>query len=132
MNKKKPDNVVFNQKEQQYDAALKTYATNVGAPAIQTVDTVAWKQRNLKSANSQFAAKYAEIDSAYKNLLKQYERNALVYSARFTFEPIVGEVYHLYKDANQQAFLSIISPEECNFDYVDSFRLGSDKLWELV
>ncbi|MEP2935650.1 MAG: DUF2452 domain-containing protein [Gilvibacter sp.] len=132
MGTKKPDNVVFDQDEQRYDAGLKSYATNVGAPAITTTDTVAWKQRNLKAANSEFAAKYQEIDSAYKELLKKYERNALVYSARFNFEPIVGQVYHLYKDNQAQAFLSIIAPEECNFDYVDSFRLGSDKLWELV
>lgn len=124
--------MVFDQAEQRYDAGLKSYATNVGAPAITTTDTVAWKQRNLKAANSEFAAKYQEIDAAYKELLKQYERNALVYSARFNFEPIVGQVYHLYRDNKQQAFLSIISPEECNFDYVDSFRLGSDKLWEVV
>ena len=31
---KKPDNVVFNTETQKYDAALKPYATNVGAPVI--------------------------------------------------------------------------------------------------
>ena len=29
---KKPDQVVFNEDTQKYDAALKPYATNVGAP----------------------------------------------------------------------------------------------------
>ena len=36
MSKKKPDQVVYNEEQQKYDAALTPYATNVGAPAIIT------------------------------------------------------------------------------------------------
>ena len=35
---KKPDQIVFNEDTQRYDAALKPYATNVGAPAIKVSD----------------------------------------------------------------------------------------------
>ena len=44
---KKPDDVVINEKEAKYDAALKPYATNLGAPAITTHDTSAWKNENV-------------------------------------------------------------------------------------
>ena len=41
VNKKKPDNVVFNAEDQKYYAALKPYGTNLGAPIITTTDTLA-------------------------------------------------------------------------------------------
>ena len=46
--------------------------------------------------------------------------------------PIFGETYHLYNKKNKEPFLSIISPEQCSFDYVGSFRLNTDKMWEKI
>ena len=40
-----PDNVVFDSEKQTYDAALRPYGTNVGAPSITTKDTATWKNR---------------------------------------------------------------------------------------
>lgn len=59
---KKPDQVVFDEEQQTYDAAVKPYATNVGAPAIQVEDVTAWKKRNIHKANKQLKTKYLEID----------------------------------------------------------------------
>ena len=44
---KKPDQVVFNKETQTYDASLKPYATNVGAPAITVTDNITWKNKNI-------------------------------------------------------------------------------------
>lgn len=128
--KKKPDNVVFDTENNRYDAALKPYATNVGAPAITTNDTVAWKNTNIHKVNKQIQARYSELKSAYDALMAEFEHNNLVYSARFNFEPLVGETYHLYRDSKDRAFLSVIAPNECNFDFVGSFHLRADKVWE--
>jgi len=128
--KKKPDNVVFNEKSQQYDAALKPYATNTGAPVITSSDTVAWKSRNIHKVNNQISAKYKELKSEYDAMMEQFEYNKLVYSAKFNFEPTVGEHYHLYRDKNKHSFLSVIAPDECNFDHIGSFRLNADQMWE--
>lgn len=130
MSRKKPDHIVFNEEEQRYDASLKPYATDLAAPKITTPDTVAWKNTNIHKVNHHINSKYKELKAEYEKLMAQYEYNNLVYNARFTFEPIVGQRYHLYKDENAQSFLSIIAPNECNFDYVGSFRLNADKLWE--
>ena len=64
--------------------------------------------------------------------MEKFEYNNLIYNAKFNFEPIVGEIYHLYRDKKQQPFLSIIAPTQCRFDYVESFRLNADKMWEVV
>jgi hypothetical protein len=128
--KKKPDNVVFDENEQKYTASLKPYATDVGAPAITTTDTVAWKNRNIHAVNKQINAKYTELKAEYDAMIEQFEYNNLVYSAKFNFEPVIGYTYHLYRNKNQEAFLSVIAPEECNFDYVGTFKLNADKMWE--
>ena len=128
-NKKKPDNVVFNTETQQYDAALKPYATNVGAPAISVTDNVSWKNKNISIANKTLKAKYLELKAEYDKMLEELDYNNLIYNAKFNFQPIVGETYHLYNDKNGNPFLSIIHPEECNFEFLDSFYLNSEQLW---
>lgn len=130
--KKKPDNVVFDEITQRYDASLKPYASDVGAPAITTTDTVAWKNRNIHAVNKQINAKYLELKQEYDALIERFEYNNLVYSAKFNFEPVVGNTYHLYRNKKQEAFLSVIAPKECNFDYVGTFKLNADKLWDRI
>lgn len=129
---KKPDNVVFNKETQQYDAALKPYATNVGAPAIQVTENITWKNKNVHKANKQLKAKYLELKAEYDKMIYELEYNNLVYNAKFNFQPILGEVYHLYKDKKGEAFLSIIAPNECNFDCMGSFYLTSEHMWKKV
>lgn len=129
---KKPDQVVFNQDTQRYDAALKPYATNVGAPAIQVTDNSSWKSRNVNKANKQIKAKYLELKAAYEKMMLELEYNTLVYNARYTFEPIIGETYHLYRDKNEAPFLSIIDPASCNFNHIGSFQLNSELIWKKV
>lgn len=129
---KKPDQVVFNKETQKYDAALKPYATNVGAPAIQVTNNSAWKNRNVHKANQKIQAKYIELKAEYDKMMEVLEYNNLVYSARFSFEPIIGETYHLYRDKNQKPFLSIIAPTDCNFDFLGSFLLSSEQVWKKI
>lgn len=104
----------------------------MGAPAIQVEDVTAWKKRNIHKANKQLKTKYLEIKAQYDAMLEELEYNNLVYSARFNFEPIVGETYHLYRDKKEQPFLSIIAPTDCNFDYIGSFELNSEQMWKKV
>ena len=128
--KKKPDNVVFNTEIQKYDAFLKPYATNVGAPVITTSDTIAWKNRSINKLNHKVQTRYLEIRTQYEKLMQEFEYNNLIYSAKFTFEPIIGEVYHLYKRDNNETFLSIIAPDQCNFNSLGSFYLNTEQIWE--
>ena len=129
---KKPDNVVFNSETQKYDAFLKPYATSVGAPLITTTETIAWKNRSINKLNHKVQTTYLEIKAQYDQLMKEFEYNKLIYSAKFTFEPIIGKVYHLYKRKNEETFLSIIAPNQCNFNSMGSFRLNADQIWEKV
>lgn len=130
--KKKPDNVVFNENTKKYDASLKPYGTNVGAPSIKTPDSVSWKNKSISKANKIISSKYEEIKGEFDKLMKVYEYNNLIFNAKFSFEPIIGEIYHLYKNKNEESFLSMIAPEECDFTFLGSFYLNSDGVWEKV
>lgn len=127
---KRSDNVVFNAENQTYDAALKPYATNVGAPVITTTDTLAWKNRSINKINHKVKTKYLELKEQYEKLMQEYEYNQLIFSAKFSFEPVIGETYHLYKRANGEAFLSLIAPNQCNFEALGSFYLNAEQIWQ--
>ena len=129
---KKPDNVVFNNVTNKYDAALKPYATSVGAPAITPLDASAWKNRSINKINHRIQTRYLELKAEYEKMMAEFEFNNLIFNAKFSFEPVVGEVYHLYKAENGENFLSLIAPEECNFDALGSFYLNADQIWEKV
>ena len=129
---KKPDNVVFNSETQQYDAAIKPYGTSVGAPVITTTDTVAWKNRSIRKVNQKVQTKYLELKAEYEKMMAEFEYNNLIFKAKFNFEPIIGDIYHLYKRDNGETFLSIIAPHECNFNAMGSFYLNADQIWEKV
>ncbi|MDO3694181.1 DUF2452 domain-containing protein [Wenyingzhuangia sp. chi5] len=130
MKEKKPDNVVFNTENQKYDAALKPYATNIGAPVIKANDSAAWKNKSIRKVNQKIQAKYIEIKEEYDKMMKEYEYNHMIFNAKFNFEPIVGEIYHLYERDNGETFLSIIAPNQCSFSALGSFYLNSDLVWQ--
>lgn len=128
MKTQKPDNIVFSQ-EKGYNANLLPYATTVGAPVIKTDDVVAWKTRGIHQVNKEFEGKFNELKDQYKKLMEEYEWNDLVYNAKFSFEPVIGEIYHLYNSHDGIHFLSLIGPNEWNKEHIASFKLNSDKKW---
>lgn len=131
MKKDKPDNIVFSE-EHGYNASLLPYATSVGAPVIKADDLAGWKSIGIHKVNKEFESKFNELKAQYQNLIEEFEWNELLYNSRFSFEPIVGEIYHLYNDADGGNFLSLIAPEEWNKDHVGTFRLNSDKKWIVI
>ena len=129
---KKPDNVVFNTDTNRYDAALKPYATSVGAPVITSTDTTAWKNRSINKTNHKLNAKYLELKAEYEKMTKEFEYNNLIFNSHFSFESVIGEVYHPYKRENGKNFLSLIAPDQCSFNHLGSFYLNVDQTWEKV
>lgn len=127
---KKPDLVVFDEDTQQYNAAVIPYATSASSPVIKPLNTATWRNDGVDRVNKQFKSKFDELKKEYEAMMEQFEYNDLVYNAKFNFEPIIGEVYYLYNDKNEKPFLSIIHPDQCNFYYLGSFRLNSQKMWE--
>ena len=93
---------------------------------------VSWKARGIEKVNKEFESKFNELKQEYEKLIEEFQWNELVYNAKFSFEPVVGEIYHMYTNDEGIHFLSIIAPHEWNKEYVATLKLNSDKKWVLV
>lgn len=122
---KKPDNVAD-------FPNLIPYPTNVGAPQIIPDNIDFWKQKNLLKLNKFYSAEFEELKQKYESLVTNFKWNDLIYHSKFNFEPVIGETYFLYRKPNGELFLSIISPDSWEFEFVGSFRLTSSNRWEKI
>lgn len=127
--KKKPDLVVWSEEKGYYPREL-TYGSNLGAPAIKVDNIDGWKQAKVQEVNDRFKTKYDELMAEAQKLVEDYNWNDFIYTkAEYTFQPVVGHVYHLYKRQDDSVFLSIITPMEWKMDCIGSFVLDSANKW---
>lgn len=129
MKKKKPDAVVWDEAEEKYLAKLLPYASNLSGPIIEVPNIDAFKKRGVDQVSKQFQAELQELQTQIKSFISRAAETQKVYQAAFKFEPLVGEIYHLY-EGEKGNFLSLVSPSEWNAKHLGSFRLTSDYEWE--
>ena len=125
METKKPDNVADR-------PGLLPYASNVGAPSIKPTDLTSFKKNGLDKVNKVFDRRYKEIIEQAETLQKTFLITQTVYESKYKFEPIVGEVYHLYEDSDGGYSLSLIKPSEWTKKHVYSVVLNSDMTWTKI
>jgi hypothetical protein len=126
MKKKYPDNIVYDNKLQKFDANIKPYPTSVGSQAFEPIKVD--KSTSL-SANHYFNSRLEELREEYKKLIQEYNWTKLVYESSYAFQPIVGHTYHMYEKKDKSLWLSLIGPDEWNQPYVGSFQLQTDGKW---
>jgi hypothetical protein len=73
-----------------------------------------------------------ELKNEYEKLLEEHLWNEVVYQSKFNFEPVIGEIYHLYYGNNNQKFLSLVKPNEWKREHIGSFILDSDNKWKKI
>ena len=112
--------------------AIMPYGDSVSAPSIHPTNISAYKQEKVIKTNHYFEARFGEIKEEYRKLLEAYKWNELVYNSDFRFEPIKGNVYHLYQKEDEKLFLSLIGPDEWDQIFIGSFRMDSDDKWTKV
>jgi hypothetical protein len=126
---KYPDNVAWDNEEERWVANILPYASNVGAPVIKPENIDSWRQRGVTKVNHHLETKFLELRDEYNKLVEEFKWNDLVYNAKFNFEPVIGETYHLYTGDNNENFLSLISPNEWKRECLGSFQLTADQKW---
>ena len=127
--KKYPDNIVYDYKLEKFDANVKPYPTSVGAPGFETIKV---DKSSGVTANHYFESRLNELKEEYKKLVQEYNWTKLVYESTYSFQPIVGEPYHLYESKDKSLWLSLIGPDEWNQPYVGSFELQTNGKWEKI
>ena len=68
----------------------------------------------------------------YKKLVEEYNWTSLVYESTYSFQPLVGEAYYLYQKKDKSLFLSLISPDEWDMEYLGTFKLITNGKWEKI
>ena len=126
---KKPDSVAWSEEKGKYISSVLPYATSVGGPVIKLDDVAFFKEKGTNRVQKTFSAKYQELVDQYNELIDEVKLNELIYNSKFSFEPVIGEIYHLYVRNNGQYFLSLIKPSEWNMTHVVSVRLNSEHKW---
>jgi hypothetical protein len=111
---------------------LMTYPAHVAAPKIEPIDLTTFKRAATQKVNKVFDKRYKELMEEAETLQKSFQITQEVYSSKYRFEPIVGEIYHLYEDSNGTKTLSIINPTEWNKKYLYSVILNSDMTWDEI
>ncbi len=131
--KERSDNVVYDRYSETYNSSVLPYGTNIGAPRITETGVSSWKNSSISSFNHTFNNKIESLKTDYQRLIDEYNVNEMLYHAKMNFEPIVGQVYHLYLSANQdEKFLSLIPPASWKMEHVGSFKLNHEKIWERI
>ena len=90
---KKPDNIVYNDKEKKYDSFKKNYPTNLGSSNFK----LDLPEKIQPGVIAYFKQKEKELKKDYMNLLNQVKWCDLVYNSDYSFQPIIGKHYYLYK-----------------------------------
>ena len=124
-----PDNVAWNDQEKKWVANILPYASNVGAPVIKPENINSWRKKGVTKVNHHLETKFLELKDEYNKLVEEFKWNDLVYNAKFNFEPVIGEIYHLYAGKNNENFLSLISPNEWDRECLGSFHLTAEQKW---
>ncbi|MDG1291972.1 MAG: DUF2452 domain-containing protein [Flavobacteriaceae bacterium] len=131
MKKKKPDQVVWDQEQEDYIARLLPYATQAIGPVIKIPNVDAFKQKGVEKVSKQLQTELEELQNKIKNFVKSASDTQKVYTAKFKFEPLVGEVYFLYQGEKEE-YLSLIPPNQWKKKFLGAFRLSSEYKWEQV
>ena len=123
---------------------LLAYPHTIGSIVIKPEDEGKLKSRALSAMREQTnkqlfqIQKQAELLAAQANeLRKRVETSEKIYLAELSFEPFVGNIYHLYKIKDVYKLL-LVAPNEWGrskrtyMEYISSVKLLSDHTWELV
>ena len=123
MEKKLPDSYVV-------DKRLKSYPTEIGSLNFKADDIDLFKLNKTSKLKNFYSQKFEEIKKEYISLMNDIEVNERLYKCKYSFEPIVGQTYHLYLKDDGTEFLSIISPEEWKSKtLIGSYLYDSDGRW---
>jgi len=124
--KKRPDSFVENR-------LSKRYPTEIGSPKFQPDDISLFKIEKTSKIKKYYSSKFEEMAKEYEKLMLEIQVNERLYMASHNFEPISGEIYHLYKKESGEEFISLISPDQWKkFDFIGSYKFLSDGRWILI
>ena len=93
MKNKKPDKIVWDENQEKYVAKLLPYGSELNGPIIEVPNVDNFKKKGVDKVSKQFNAELIDLKKKITRFVKEASDTQKVYSAKFKFEPIVGEIY---------------------------------------
>lgn len=123
---------------------LLPYPHNIGSIMVKPEDGGKLKSRALSAMHQQTANQLQQIQKQFELLLEQaneikkrVEISEKIYTATLSFEPFVGNTYHLYEQEGMFK-LMLIGPNEWgrskkeSLHFISSVILLSDHTWQII
>ena len=140
-NKKKTNPIKDDQVAE--NPGLLPYAHTLGSAIIRPIDKGRVKGNAMAAMYAQTESQLLQLKEQIQLLAEQAKEvhdriyfSEKVYQAQIHFEPIIHNIYHLYKRGNGEHILSMISPEEWGknppFEYECSVKLLADHTWDIL
>lgn len=123
---------------------LVPFAHHVGSALIRPADMGKVKSRALGAMEQQTHLQMKQIFEQMEKLAEQAEKirrrvevSHDIYRCQMGFEPLIGQVYHLYEKEDGGKVLSMIAPNEWgrSFPYkthVETVKMLGDHTWEVI
>lgn len=126
------------------EPGLLAYPHTIGSVLVKPEDEGKLKSRALSAMREQTNRQLAQLQKQAELLAKQasalrkrVELSEKIYEAELSFEPFVGNTYHLYRKESKFR-LMLIGPDEWgrkkpeNIEFIGSVKLLSDHTWEIL
>ena len=105
MKNKKKDHIIWDEAKEEYIAKLIPYASRVSGPLIEVPNVDAFKKKGIEKVSKQLNAELVDLKKKIKTFVKEASNTQKVYSAKFKFEPVVGEIYFYTKVIRETIYL---------------------------
>ncbi len=106
------------------------YPSSRLAARIVPQDLTSFKSRGISKVERELQQELVELRERYLEVIDAFNWNKLVYEAKFGFEPVIGERYHLY-EVDGKYHLSMIEPESWHQRWIATLRLNADGRWQM-
>lgn len=106
------------------------YPSSRLAARIVPQDLSTFKSRGISKVERTLQQELVELREKYLEVIDVFNWNKVIYEAKFSFEPVTGEIYHLY-DVDGRHHMSMIEPEQWHQRWIGSFRLNADGRWQV-
>lgn len=123
--------------------SLMEYAHTAGGAIIRPEDMGKVKSRSLTAMRQQTDIQLAQLYKQMqllaeqaKHIGKRVEVSERIYSAKMSFEPVIGKTYYLYEKAVDEDILSLIAPHEWGrkkpfSHFIATVNMLADHTWEV-
>lgn len=117
------------------------YASSVGSVAVRPTEEGVIKHKALQAMEEQTNMHLNQIKEQIELLARQAqeirkrrELSMMVYDAKLSFQPVIGQTYYLYQKRDDSLLLSLVAPKEWGGtgpfkQFISAVKLLADHTW---